>query len=193
MAISSNIVTKPLSTKNIYLRKTSYSELHVSGWEGHGLSNQVSVSSDGHRLTGKYVLCWAATAWSIFSVRNWIPVNNSMSFILATLSFKYSKLYWNKEIYIIHLIAICPPLLDISQLPVKFWHHNTKYSKPQWKSDCCMTSIVRAGHILGSAANSDKVYRASTWYFLNLFNHKSASNWLILFYCYVDIHHQRNK
>ena len=38
----------------------------------------------------------------------------------------------------IHLIAVCPPLLDFTQVPEKFWRHNTKYLTPQWKSDCCM-------------------------------------------------------
>ena len=40
-----------------------------------------------------------------------------------------------------HLITICPPLLDmldITQVPIKFWHHKTKYLTPQWKSDCCI-------------------------------------------------------
>ena len=37
-----------------------------------------------------------------------------------------------------HLIAICLPLLDITQVPVKFWRHKIKYLTPQWKSDCCM-------------------------------------------------------
>ena len=42
---------------------------------------------------------------------------------------------WNILRITTHLI---PPLLDITQVPVKFWCHKTKYLTPQWKSDCCM-------------------------------------------------------
>ena len=49
----------------------------------------------------------------------------------------------------IHLMAICPPLLDITQVPVKFGRHKTKY--PQWKSDCCMRQKFKRPEI------SDKV------------------------------------
>ena len=38
----------------------------------------------------------------------------------------------------IHLITICSPLLDITQVPVKFLLLKSKYLTPQWKSDCCM-------------------------------------------------------
>ena len=41
------------------------------------------------------------------------------------------------QLHDIHLIAICPPLLEITQVPVKFWRHKTKCLTPQWKSDCC--------------------------------------------------------
>ena len=37
-----------------------------------------------------------------------------------------------------------------------------KILTPQWKSDCCMRSIVQAGQILGSAGNRDKVYSVTT-------------------------------
>ncbi len=51
----------------------------------------------------------------------------------------------------IHLIDICPC-------------HNKKYLTPLWKSDCCMTSIVQARQIFGSAGNSDKMYTSYRYF-----------------------------
>lgn len=51
----------------------------------------------------------------------------------------------------IHIISICPPFLDITKVPIKFWCHirhlYKKYLTPQWESNCCMMPKVQAGHI----------------------------------------------
>ena len=84
-------------------------------------------------------------------------------------------------LYSIHFIIIYPPLLDITQVPVKFWRHNTKYLTPQSKSDCCKTSIVRAGQILGSAGINDKVYY--TW--LCTFTYRHCSLIILAFLSFI--------
>ena len=58
-------------------------------------------------------------------------------------------------IHLIATICICLPLQTVHACTshifhVKFWCFNTKYMMPQWKSNCCMTLMIKEGQILRS-------------------------------------------
>lgn len=119
-----------------------------------------------------------------------------MSLLIFSICIKWSDTFpwsvFNKNSglkSIIHLITICLSLLDITDVPVKFWCQKRKCLTPQKISIYCMTSIVQVLEFFGSIVSEFQIAIRSIVYFEFVLYNLIISHLFIIinFICYLTM------